>query len=212
MSDVTRILSQIEAGDPTAADKLLPLVYNELRKLAAARLVRMGANLPRRGTPAETATLGVFDTVGWHEVISRLARASGLIRRIAQLISDGRIAGIRPSVAEAIVEVVAQVETDAKGLLKQLHSAAPGTRIPVRPATERSPVRYSLVGKMGSNGALGQLRAASRFVAKCRRDAPRIEANGGAVLTDEQRSKILDKINVIRTGVSRLRYEVRSSE
>ena len=38
MSDVTRILSQIESGDPLAAEKLLPLVYDELRKLAAARL------------------------------------------------------------------------------------------------------------------------------------------------------------------------------
>jgi RNA polymerase sigma factor (sigma-70 family) len=38
MSDVTRILSQIDAGDPSAAEKLLPLVYDELRKLAAARL------------------------------------------------------------------------------------------------------------------------------------------------------------------------------
>ena len=38
MSDVTRILSAIEAGDPTAAAELLPLVYDELRKLAAARM------------------------------------------------------------------------------------------------------------------------------------------------------------------------------
>lgn len=38
MSDVTRILSQIESGDPSAAEQLLPLVYEELRKLAAARL------------------------------------------------------------------------------------------------------------------------------------------------------------------------------
>ena len=38
MTDVTRILSQIEQGDPSAAEKLLPLVYNELRKLAAARM------------------------------------------------------------------------------------------------------------------------------------------------------------------------------
>ena len=40
MSDVTRILSQIESGDPTAAERLLPLVYDELRKLAAARLAQ----------------------------------------------------------------------------------------------------------------------------------------------------------------------------
>jgi RNA polymerase sigma factor (sigma-70 family) len=38
MSDVTRILSQIESGDPAAAEQLLPLVYDELRKLAAAKL------------------------------------------------------------------------------------------------------------------------------------------------------------------------------
>jgi hypothetical protein len=40
MSDVTRILSQIEQGDPQAADKLLPLVYEELRKLAASKLAQ----------------------------------------------------------------------------------------------------------------------------------------------------------------------------
>lgn len=38
MSDVTRILSQIEAGDSAAAERLLPLIYAELRKLAAAKL------------------------------------------------------------------------------------------------------------------------------------------------------------------------------
>ncbi len=38
MSDVTHILSRIESGDPTAAEQLLPLVYAELRKLAAAKL------------------------------------------------------------------------------------------------------------------------------------------------------------------------------
>ena len=38
MNDVTRILSQIESGDPSAAEQLLPLVYEELRKLAAAKL------------------------------------------------------------------------------------------------------------------------------------------------------------------------------
>ncbi len=38
MSDVTQILGQIEQGDPAAAEQLLPLVYAELRKLAAQRL------------------------------------------------------------------------------------------------------------------------------------------------------------------------------
>ena len=40
MSDVTRILLQIESGDPSAAEQLLPLIYDELRKLAAARLAQ----------------------------------------------------------------------------------------------------------------------------------------------------------------------------
>jgi RNA polymerase sigma factor (TIGR02999 family) len=38
MNDVTHILSAIERGDPKAADQLLPLVYDELRRLAAQRL------------------------------------------------------------------------------------------------------------------------------------------------------------------------------
>jgi RNA polymerase sigma factor (TIGR02999 family) len=38
MNDVTRILSAIEDGDPSAASQLLPLVYDELRKLASQRL------------------------------------------------------------------------------------------------------------------------------------------------------------------------------
>lgn len=40
MSEVTRILLQIESGDPKAAEQLLPLVYDELRKLAAAKLAQ----------------------------------------------------------------------------------------------------------------------------------------------------------------------------
>jgi RNA polymerase sigma factor (TIGR02999 family) len=38
MNDVTQILSRIESGDPTASEQLLPLVYDELRRLAAQRL------------------------------------------------------------------------------------------------------------------------------------------------------------------------------
>jgi RNA polymerase sigma factor (TIGR02999 family) len=40
MSDVTRILSAIEQGDPNAAEQLFPLVYEELRKLAGAKLAQ----------------------------------------------------------------------------------------------------------------------------------------------------------------------------
>src|SRR5947199_3738276 len=40
MNDVTRVLSAIEGGDPQAAEQLLPLVYEELRKLAAQKLAQ----------------------------------------------------------------------------------------------------------------------------------------------------------------------------
>jgi RNA polymerase sigma factor (TIGR02999 family) len=40
MADVTQILARIEHGDPAAAEQLLPLVYDELRRLAAARMVQ----------------------------------------------------------------------------------------------------------------------------------------------------------------------------
>jgi RNA polymerase sigma factor (TIGR02999 family) len=44
LSDVTRILESIEHGDPNAADELLPLVYGELRKLAASKMAREAPN------------------------------------------------------------------------------------------------------------------------------------------------------------------------
>ena len=44
MSEVTRILSAVEQGDPRAAEQLLPLVYDELRKLAAARMAEERAD------------------------------------------------------------------------------------------------------------------------------------------------------------------------
>src|SRR5262245_51419908 len=40
MSEVTRILATLEQGDPTAAERLLPLVYEELRKLAAQKIAQ----------------------------------------------------------------------------------------------------------------------------------------------------------------------------
>ncbi|MGC9941402.1 MAG: ECF-type sigma factor [Verrucomicrobiota bacterium] len=44
MSEVTRILESIEHGDPKAADDLLPLVYSELRKLAASKMANESPN------------------------------------------------------------------------------------------------------------------------------------------------------------------------
>jgi RNA polymerase sigma factor (TIGR02999 family) len=50
MSDITRILSQIEKDDPKAAEKLLPLVYDELRRLAGQCLAREKAGQTLQAT------------------------------------------------------------------------------------------------------------------------------------------------------------------
>jgi hypothetical protein len=49
MPDVTQILAAIDAGDPHAAEQLLPLVYDELRKLAAAKLAHEKPGQTARG-------------------------------------------------------------------------------------------------------------------------------------------------------------------
>jgi RNA polymerase sigma factor (TIGR02999 family) len=50
MNDVTRILSAIERGEPQAAERLLPLVYDELRQLAAQKLARETAGQTLQAT------------------------------------------------------------------------------------------------------------------------------------------------------------------
>jgi hypothetical protein len=50
MTEVTHILSAIEQGDPHAAEQLLPLVYEELRKLAAAKLAQEKAGQTLQAT------------------------------------------------------------------------------------------------------------------------------------------------------------------
>lgn len=50
MSDVTRILASIEQGDPAAASELLPLVYQELRRLAAKKLAHQAAGQTLQAT------------------------------------------------------------------------------------------------------------------------------------------------------------------
>src|SRR5258708_30816151 len=50
MGDVTRILADIERGDPRAPDKLLPLVYDELRKLATQKMAQEDPGLTLQAT------------------------------------------------------------------------------------------------------------------------------------------------------------------
>jgi len=85
-SDVTRILSAIEHGDAHAAEQLLPLVYNELRKLAAQKLVQEAPGQTLQATAlVHEAYLRLVDTEKVQRWDSRghfFAAAAEAMRRI----------------------------------------------------------------------------------------------------------------------------------
>ena len=86
MSDVTRIFAQIESGDPSAAEKLLPLVYDELRKLAAVRLAQEKPGQTLQATAlvheAYVRLIGTPDGHQWDHRGHFFAAAAEAMRRI----------------------------------------------------------------------------------------------------------------------------------
>jgi RNA polymerase sigma factor (TIGR02999 family) len=86
MADVTQILSRIESGDPTAAEQLLPLVYDELRRLAAQRLSHEKPGQTLQATAlvheAYIRLTGVEPTVHWDSSGHFFAAAAEAMRRI----------------------------------------------------------------------------------------------------------------------------------
>src|SRR4051812_11700869 len=86
MSEVTRILSAIEQGDPNAAGALLPLVYDELRQLAAGRMAQENAGQTLQATAlAHEASLRLGDVERaqrWNSRGHFFAAAAEAMRRI----------------------------------------------------------------------------------------------------------------------------------
>jgi RNA polymerase sigma factor (TIGR02999 family) len=86
MSDVTRILSAIDQGDPHAAEQLLPLVYEELRKLAAAKLAQEQPGQTLQATAlvheAYLRLVGPDQARGWNSRGHFFAAAAEAMRRI----------------------------------------------------------------------------------------------------------------------------------
>src|SRR5204863_9521986 len=86
MSDVTHILSAIEAGDPQAAEKLLPLVYDELRKLAAQKLAQEKTGQTLQATAlvheAYLRLIGSEQAQDWNSRGHFFAAAAEAMRRI----------------------------------------------------------------------------------------------------------------------------------
>jgi RNA polymerase sigma factor (TIGR02999 family) len=91
MTDVTRILSAIEEGDARAADKLLPVVYQELRRLAAARMKKESPGQTLQTTAlvheAYLRLVGAQDQ-NWNSRAHFFAAAAEAMRRI--LIENAR--------------------------------------------------------------------------------------------------------------------------
>jgi RNA polymerase sigma factor (TIGR02999 family) len=86
MNDVTQTLSRIESGDPKAAEQLLPLVYDELRKLAAAKLAqeKPGQTLDATALVHEAyiRLVDVDQTQHWNSRGHFFAAAAEAMRRI----------------------------------------------------------------------------------------------------------------------------------
>jgi RNA polymerase sigma factor (TIGR02999 family) len=86
MSEVTRVLSAIEQGDPHAPEQLLPLVYEELRKLAAQRLAQEKPGQTLQATAlvheAYLRLVGVEKAQHWNNRGHFFAAAAEAMRRI----------------------------------------------------------------------------------------------------------------------------------
>ena len=93
MSDVTRILSRIEQGDGHAAEELLPLVYDELRRLAAARMAQESPDRTLQSTAlvheAYIRLVDVEKTQHWDSRGHFFSAAAEAMRRI--LVENARL-------------------------------------------------------------------------------------------------------------------------
>src|SRR3954453_20538060 len=123
MADVTQILSALEQGDPRAAELLLPLVYDELRRLAAQRLAREEPGQTLQATAlvhdAYLQLVGTEDP-GWNGRGHFFAAAAEAMRRI--LVENARrkataragggrarggLADVEPAISDPRVDLLA---------------------------------------------------------------------------------------------------------
>lgn len=120
MSEVTRILSAIEQGDPSAANELLPLVYDELRKLAAQKLIqeKPGQTLDATALVHEAylRLVGPGPEQPWNSRGHFLGAAAEAMRRI--LVERGRRkktekhGGKRKRINLAQADLITQIDSD----------------------------------------------------------------------------------------------------
>lgn len=104
MGDVTRILADIEHGDPQAAEQLLPLVYDELRRLAAQKMAQENPGLTLQATAlvhdAYLRLVDVRQAQDWNSRGHFFAAAAEAMRRILVDQARRRNAAKRGGLAE----------------------------------------------------------------------------------------------------------------
>jgi RNA polymerase sigma factor (TIGR02999 family) len=117
MNEVTRILSAVEQGDTRAAEQLLPLVYSELRKLAAQRLAQEKPGQTLQATAlvheAYLRLVGSDESQHWDSRGHFFAAAAEAIRRI--LVENARRKGRLKRGAEFVRHDVHEIEILAPG-------------------------------------------------------------------------------------------------
>ena len=121
MADVTQILAAIEAGDAHAAEELLPLVYEELRKLAAAQMAREKPGQTLQATSlvheAYLRLVGGEPHVHWNSRGHFIGAAAEAMRRIlvenARRKKTGKRGGTRKRIDLSQAEPLDQADPDA---------------------------------------------------------------------------------------------------
>jgi len=121
MTEVTRILSAIEQGDPHAAEQLLPLVYGELRKLAAQKLAHEKPGQTLQATAlvheAYLRLVGNEAAVHWNNRGHFITAAAEAMRRIlvdnARRKKTEKHGGRRQRIDLSQAEPISQAEPDA---------------------------------------------------------------------------------------------------
>lgn len=142
MADVTQILSQIEQGDPAAAEQLLPLVYEELRKLAAAKMAQEKPGQTFQATAlVHEAYLNLVDVDRAQKWDSRghfFAAAAEAMRRI--LIDRAR--------SKAAVKHGGELSKVDFDSAKLANTASPGALLAIDEALDRLKVEQPLAAKL----------------------------------------------------------------
>lgn len=149
MNDVTLILSSLEQGDPCAAEKLLPLVYDELRKLAAARMAHESPGHSLQATALvheaylRLVSGGGQDANSWNGRGHFFAAAAESMRRI--LVENARRKRLpkgEHAMHSAEIEDVASVSPDSREDLVALDAALTRLNSIDRPAAQLVELRY----------------------------------------------------------------------